>query len=127
MHGCYSNNDVFGNSNNNCWNSFKIIRIMSDKQIPTPFEFSKNKGGFYDPNTERKVFFAYDVEKMLEDYGKLCLRTAIKYTLEQAAEKAKTEDIGASNNETGDWMACVIINKQSILSLEDEINKQLGL
>jgi hypothetical protein len=71
---------------------------------------------FYDPRTERGVYFAYDVEEVL--------RAAIQYSLELAAEKVGFESLAPWEIDEGIQPD---IDKKSITSLKDEILKQIGL
>jgi hypothetical protein len=67
---------------------------------------------FYDPRTQRGVYFAYDVEDFL--------RAAVQYTLEQATEKAKiVEDVRYPDE--------YYVQRESVISLKNEILKQIGL
>lgn len=87
---------------------------MSKKQIPT-LDF--NMSSKYDEWIEGYVF--EDLERIQKKF-----REVIKYTLEQAAENAKTITLAPA---FGNLKSTVKVNKESILSLEQQIIKDLGL
>ena len=111
---------------------------MSDNKILTPEESLKDLQSEYEEIGEYKMYFAIDIPAKMREYAK----QVVKYTLEQAAQKAKwrseSEEIGFGGSAGFDFTdtdyagdPCtgykVYVDEKSILSLEDEIIKDLKL
>jgi dTDP-D-glucose 4,6-dehydratase len=89
---------------------------------------------FYDEKTGRMMCFADDIKGILEYRDK----EVVKYTLEQAAEKANLHGEGVHRSITDCQDSVYVedrngpdfiytVNKESILSLEEQIIKDLGI
>lgn len=103
---------------------------MSDKQIPSPEEYIEQNIPFEWIGTTKDYRYP-DIPILLSQYAK----EVVKYTLEQAAENAYAVGEGSNLTSKGGslyWtfagnIGKVVMKKESILSLESQIIKDLKL